>query len=82
MPAVTGKDLIDLLLADEGYTIQRRNPHGLILVKWDNGRMYRTTIKDNREVIPPGTLGEILGPKQTGLGGAWLNNKLNRPRNK
>ena len=76
MPSITGKALIDFLLADEGYTVKRKNPHGTILVKWNNGRMYRTTIKDNREDIPPGTLGEILGPKQTGLGGAWLESKL------
>lgn len=76
MLAVTGKALIKLLLADEGYTIWRVNTHGTILGKWVDGRMYRTTIKDNREDIPPGTLAAILGPKQTGLGRAWLERKL------
>lgn len=36
--------------------------------RFADGRTRRTTIQKKRGVIPDGTLGNILGPKQTGLG--------------
>ena len=75
MAVVTGKALIKLLLA-EGYSIKRYTRHALMLEKHVDGRTYITIVKDNREVIPLGTLSSILGPQQTGLGMDWLRGRL------
>ena len=68
---ITGKRLVTLLLAD-GWEIVRRSPHGLWMRKTTEGRTRFATVKDTREHIPPSTLGQILGPKQTGLGAQGL----------
>ena len=75
MVVVKGKALIKLLLA-EGYSIKRYTRHALMLEKHVEGRTYITIVKDNGEVIPPGTLSSILGPQQTGLGMDWLRRKV------
>lgn len=75
MVVTTGKVLIKLLLA-EGYEKRRFTRHGLMVGKQVDGRTYITIVKDNHEDIPPGTLSKILGPQQTGLGMAWLREKL------
>ena len=77
MIVITGKALIKLLLA-EGWEIKRRSHHGMWLEKRVDGRTRHTTVKDNRETIANRTLGEILGPQQTGLGMRWLREKLGR----
>ena len=68
---MTGKRLIKLLVAD-GWVIVRRGPHGLWLRKDFTDGARLATVKDTRERIPEGTLGAILGPKQTGLGSRGL----------
>ena len=70
-PAVTGKQLLKLLMAD-GWEIVRQTRHGLILHKRFSNTTRITVVKDTKAVIPDGTLGSILGPKQTGLGKAGL----------
>ena len=68
---MTGKRLIKLLISD-GWSIVRESQHGLWLRKdFPDGPRF-TTVKDTRERIPQGTLGQILGPKQTGLGSYGL----------
>lgn len=68
---MTGKRLIKLLISD-GWSIVRRNSHGVWLRKdFADGPRF-TTVKDTREHIPQRTLSQILGPKQTGLGSQGL----------
>ncbi len=74
MAVIRGKALLKLLLA-EGYERIRTTRHGEWLVKLEDGRARHTVVKDNNEVIPQGTLSNILGPKQTGLGQSWLREK-------
>ena len=75
MVVIKGKALIKLLLAEE-YVRKRTSRHGEWLEKHEDGRTRHTIVKDNNEVIPPGTLSDILGLKQTGLGMRWLREKL------
>ena len=75
MVAIRGKALIKLLLAEE-YVRKRTSRHGEWLEKHEDGRTRHTIVKDNNEVIPQGTLNNILGPQQTGLGMRWLREKL------
>ena len=67
IPAVTGKELIKLLLAD-GWEIVRRTNHGIFLRKGPR----TTVIKDTSASLPTGTLLAIIGPKQTALGRGGL----------
>ncbi|MDA0987661.1 MAG: hypothetical protein O2783_00695 [Chloroflexi bacterium] len=67
LPALTGKQLLKMLLAD-GWEIKRRVPHGVFLKKRFSNTTRLTTVKDTRSYIPNGTLGAILGPQQTGIG--------------
>ena len=71
--AITGRDLITLLI-DDGWTVARRANHGLFMVKWDPSiNALRTTIvPDSTKDLKPGTLGRILSPTQTGLGAQGL----------
>ena len=52
----------------------RRANHGIFLYKQfaDEGRPRTTVIPDKSAPLPTGTLGAILGPKQTGIGRAGL----------
>ena len=75
MPRITGRRLIRLLLND-GWEDVRGAAHGRWLRKVDGDRVRFTTVKDTREIIPQTTLGQILGPKQTGLGSAGLRRLL------
>lgn len=80
-PAVTGKQLLKLLMAD-GWEVTRRAKHGIFLRKRFSTATRTTTritlVKNTNAVIPDGTLGSILGPKQTGLGKAGLRRLINR----
>lgn len=69
--AITGKQLINLLIGD-GWEEKRRTRHGVALCKNIGGRTRVTVVPDTRAPLTPGTLSAILGPKQTGLGRAWL----------
>ena len=68
LPAITGRQLMRLLLRD-GWFFVRRAPHGRFYAKTlPDGRRIHATVPDKRRPIPPGTLSAILGPLQTGLG--------------
>ena len=71
LPAITGRQLIRLLKLD-GWDEVRNAQHGVWLSKRTGTATRFTTIKNTREPIPTRTLGEILGPKQTGLTRAGL----------
>jgi predicted RNA binding protein YcfA (HicA-like mRNA interferase family) len=68
-PAISGNDLIRLLQRD-GWECFRTSKHGAALRKYDPdlGRMRITTIPTKNGSLPSGTLGNILSPKQTGIG--------------
>ncbi len=71
IPALRGSQLYRLLLTDGWEPIRHAN-HGIFMTK-RFGNIRRTTIvKNTRAIIPSGTLGAILGPRQTGLGRAGL----------
>ncbi len=76
-PAVTGKQLLKLLVAD-GWEITRQAKHGVVLKKRFSDATRITLVKNTRAVIPEGTLGSILGPKQTRLGKSGLRRLINR----
>jgi hypothetical protein len=68
IPAITGKQLVKLLLRG-GWEIAGRSRHGCAMTKvGEDGRKRITVVPDKRSPLPAGTLGAILGPKQTGLG--------------
>ncbi len=68
-PAISGKDLIRLLQKN-GWEILRTSRHGAALRKFDPdlGRSRITVVPTKSGSLPPGTLGNILSPKQTGIG--------------
>jgi predicted RNA binding protein YcfA (HicA-like mRNA interferase family) len=69
LPAITGYQLIRLL-EKGGWSRGSKARHGLRMSKWDSDiqRTRVTVIPSSRASLPEGTLGAILGPKQTGLG--------------
>ena len=72
LPSVTGNALIKALQRD-GWEVVRNAEHGAWMKKkFPDGSTRFTTVKPTREQIPKGTLREIIGPKQTGLGRAGL----------
>ncbi len=71
LPAVTGKRLLKLLVAD-GWIEARNTRHGVFLQKPFRNGIRTTVVKNSRAIIPAGTLAQILGPKQTGLTRAGL----------
>ena len=77
IPALRGRQLLRLLLAD-GWQVVREAPHGKWLKKkFRNGTRF-TTVKDDRAVIPDGTLNQILSLKQTGLGKRGLRRLIDK----
>ncbi len=80
MPAnLSGRQLIELLDKD-GWIQGRRTRHGIFYSKQFPGeRIPRSTvIPDKSDPLPDGTLGAILGVKQTGLGRSGLNDIMQR----
>jgi predicted RNA binding protein YcfA (HicA-like mRNA interferase family) len=68
LPAITGKQLIRLLELT-GWTRGRRSEHGITFSKHVPGsRPLFTVVPDKRSVLPDGTLGAILGMKQSRIG--------------
>lgn len=67
--SITGKQLITLLQED-GWTLSRRSRHGAFLFKRFPGESSPrfTTVPDKSDLLPDGTLGAILGIRQTRLG--------------
>ena len=62
------------LLEQDGWIRGRRANHGIFFYKQFPGeeRPRTTIIPDKSAPLPNGTLGAILGPKQTGIGRAGL----------
>jgi len=67
LPAISGPDLCDLLMKD-GWQVCARCRHGLTLKKVVNGTLRITTIPTKSRSLSRSVLGQILGPKQTGIG--------------
>lgn len=64
---ITGKQLIKLLQKD-GWVRGRRTKHGVSMAKPFSDHTKVTIIPDTRASLDTGTLGAILGVKQTCLG--------------
>lgn len=78
LPTLTGKQLIRLLQND-GWIPHRRTRHGIALIKtFNDGRKRTTILQDTRAIIPEGTLSDILGLKQTGVGKKGLLELVNK----
>ncbi len=67
LPAISGRQLMRLLRLD-GWQAGRRSTHGIVHTKRFSDRTRVTTIPDKRRPLAAGTLAEILGTKQTGIG--------------
>ena len=76
-PAISGRQLINLLKRD-GWAEGGRTRHGVALTKLVGGRTKIAIIPDTRASLPKGTLHDILGVKQTGIGKRGLLELLNR----
>ena len=76
---ISGKALAQLLRLD-GWTEGRRTTHGIAFYKHFPGEHLprMTIIPDKTDDLPSGTLGAILGVRQTGLGSAGLEGLLNK----
>jgi predicted RNA binding protein YcfA (HicA-like mRNA interferase family) len=70
-PAITGKQLIKLLIKDGWVESGGKGSH-ISLRKAYSDRTRITVIKNTNDSIPAGTLSAILGPKQAQLGKAGL----------
>lgn len=77
VPAISGKQLTKLLKKD-GWVEGRRTRHGIALTKPTGERTKVAIIPDTRAPLPEGTLHDILGTKQTGIGKKGLLELLNR----
>ena len=72
LPAITGEQLLKLLLAD-GWEVHGRRTHGVAVVKRNPGGIPRRTIIPlKKRPLANTTLGAILGPKQSGIGRTGL----------
>ena len=68
-PAITGKELIRLLVKD-GWEVKRKMTHGMGLVKYclELDRLIVVNIPDKNIPLSKSTLGRILGPDQSRIG--------------
>ncbi|MBN1691395.1 MAG: type II toxin-antitoxin system HicA family toxin [Dehalococcoidia bacterium] len=71
LPAISGKQLIKLLISD-GWEVGRKARHGVALTKRYGDTTRVTVVPDKRASLPEGTLRAILGPMQTQLGSKGL----------
>ena len=71
LPSLTGRELIQLLKGD-GWVEQRHGRHGIVLNKVVDGLLRTCVVPNKTRDLPSGTLSQILGPKQTGIGRAKL----------
>jgi len=78
IPAISGKQLLKLLVEKDGWVEGRKTRHGISLTKLVGGRTKVTVIPDTRASLPDGTLRAILSAKQTGIGKRGLLEILNR----
>jgi predicted RNA binding protein YcfA (HicA-like mRNA interferase family) len=77
LPPITGKKLIKLLQKD-GWIEHRRTRHGISMIKKISGSTRVTVIQDTSATLPDGTLSDILGQKQTGIGKKGLLDLANK----
>jgi predicted RNA binding protein YcfA (HicA-like mRNA interferase family) len=77
LPTITGKQLIKLL-QKAGWIVHGRTKHGVSLRKRFSDRTRVTIVQDTRADIPEGTLSDILGQKQTGIGKKGLLELVNK----
>jgi len=78
VPAISGKQLINLLIKKDGWVAGRSTRHGVALTKTIGERTKVAIIPDTRASLPEGTLHDILGTKQTGIRKRGLLELLNR----
>jgi len=79
LPAISGKQLIKLLVENDGWKVRRkRATHGVALVKDFGDRKRVTIIPDYYVSLDEGTLAAILAPKQTNIGKRGLLDLVNR----
>jgi len=71
LPAISGRQLMKLLRRD-GWTQHRSSRHGIVYYKQFPSGKRVTIIPNVSKSLPPGTLSDILGQRQTGLGRAGL----------
>lgn len=76
VPSITGKQLIKLFEKDE-WQNGGKATHGISLTKKIKNITLITIIPDKSEDLPEGTLGAILGVKQSRLGKKGLLNLIN-----
>ena len=81
LPALSGNQLIDILVKD-GWQIARKSNHGASLWKKFGNRKRVTVIPTGNKSLPQGTLSAILGPQQTGIGRNGLASLLRIDRKK
>jgi predicted RNA binding protein YcfA (HicA-like mRNA interferase family) len=77
LPPLNGKQLIRLLEKD-GWVGCGRTRHGVALVKQTGNKKVITIVPDKKAELPDGTLSNILGVKQTGIGKAGLLDLVNK----
>ncbi len=78
LPALSGAELISLLISKDGWTEHGRRTHGVALRKKVGDRTLATIIPNKTDSLPKKTLGAILGPLQTKIGRKGLVEILNR----
>ncbi len=66
LPNLSGKKLIKLL-ENDGWVMKRRTRHGVALAKQFSDRTRVTVVPDSNAPLDDGTLGAILGHKQTNI---------------
>ena len=76
---ITGKELMRLLTLDNWTQGGRRN-HGVFFSKVSPGERFprKTVVPDKSDDLPKGTLGAILGVKETGLGEKGLQDLIEK----
>lgn len=77
LPAISGKKLIKLLRRDD-WEVKRQAQHGVALAKTSGDRTRVTVIPDTSASLDEGTLGAILGPKQSDIRKKGLLDLINK----
>ncbi len=78
IPAISGEQLANLLIKKDGWVENRKTRHGIALTKAIGKRTKVAIIPATKAPLPKGTLHNILGTKQTGIGKRGLLELLNR----
>ena len=77
LPALSGKQLISVLQKD-GWIVKRQGRHGMALAKNFGEHSKVTVVPNTRASLDDGTLGAILGVKQTCIGRRGLLDLINK----